>query len=115
MKSILVTAVLLASASAFAGWGAIAYNPQTGQVAASQGYTFYSDAVNNALSACQNTYPYASCQLMNWENNECIALAAGGGRWGRAQGFAYDLYGAQNAALNACGNPECVLLRSVCN
>lgn len=109
MKGILAAVLFLASAPAFAGWGAIACNLQDAQCRASQGYTFYSDAVNNALAACG-----PGCQLMNWENNECIAVAIGGGTFGRAQGF-FDSYSADQAAVNACGNPECVVIRTACN
>ncbi len=117
MKKLLVAVVFLVSSAAFAQYEAIAYNPQTGQVAGSRGYSFESDAVNNALYACQNAYPYQACTVMNTGYANCIALAADHmGHWGRAQNFpGWDQNDAVSGALNACGSPECTLLRVECN
>ena len=127
MKHILALAAFLLPVTAFAGYGAIAYNPQTGQVVRSEGYMDLYTAEQTALDACQNVPPYEPCQIMNWENNQCIALVAVPGvpsEWARSQGNGFegsgfvDPYSADQAALNACASTfgaQCVVLRTACN
>jgi len=89
--------VALMSAPALAGWGAIAYNSQSATWGEAHGHNCYADAVNAAMSACG-----AGCNLINWEQNSCIALADGPGVWGESHGYG-DSSSATQAAENACG------------
>jgi hypothetical protein len=90
---------LLASGSAYAGYGAIAYSPSTGEIGYSDGYDYYAEAVSAALSECV----YSDCSLINWEENECNAFATGsGGVWGESNGYG-NTNSAVNAAVGACG------------
>jgi hypothetical protein len=88
---------LMLPGAAFAGWGAIAYNKATGASSESHGYGSLAAAENSALAACG-----AGCQIMNWEENECIALATGPGSWGEAHGYPSG-ESAALAAIQACG------------
>jgi hypothetical protein len=112
MKSLFLSLVLVLVAalpqSAFAGFGAIAYNSYTGQSGESHGYMFYGDAINAALYACGG-----NCTIINWEQNSCIALAAGCGRYGEAHGM-YSPAAASQTALYECG-PGCTLQEWACN
>ena len=84
--------------SAYAGWGAIAYNPATGKSVEAHGQAHLSNALNAALNACGN-----GCLLVTWEHNTCIAFATDGrGGWGDA--FNYPNYtAATSAAVTSCG------------
>ncbi len=104
MKTVFGAALLCAlvvSSAAFAGFGAIAYNAQTGASGESHGYGSLGAAEAAALGACGG-----GCSIMNWEENSCIALATGAlGRWGEAHG--YSTRGqAVSVAISECG-PGC--------
>ena len=81
-----------------AGWGAIAYNPNTGASSEAHGYPHLSDALNAALNACGR-----GCLLVTWEHNRCIAFATNGrGAWGDAFNYG-DSNSAISSAISACG------------
>ena len=100
MKKIILSLVLAFGMmpSAFAGWGATAYNASTGVASESHGYSCYDEAVAAALNACGG-----GCTIMNWEENSCVALATGNGGWGESHGY-NNSNDAVNAAVSACGN-----------
>ena len=108
MLSFAVIFALILPQAALANFGAIAYNSYNGRSSQSHGYAFYQDAINTALYACG-----PGCTIVNWEQNSCIALAAGYGRLGEAHGF-YDANQAANAALYQCG-PGCGVVEWACN
>jgi hypothetical protein len=91
-------AALILPSTAFAGWGAIAYNSATGNASQAHGYPSRGAAERAALGACGG-----GCSIKNWEENSCIALATNSsGRWGEAHGYSNHRE-AVRAALAACG------------
>ncbi|THD46565.1 MAG: DUF4189 domain-containing protein [Bradyrhizobium sp.] len=94
----IVIAALAAPSSAYAGWGAIAYNPVTGKSTEVHGQTKLSKALNGALDSCGS-----KCLLVTWEQDVCIALATNGhSHWG--DGFNLPTRAAAIAAAIAdCG------------
>jgi hypothetical protein len=98
ISALVLCAALLAPGSAFAGWGAIAYNSYSGASSESHGYGSLGAAENAALGACSGR-----CRIMNWEQNSCIAFATNGaGAWGEAHGYP-NSDAAVAAAISACG------------
>jgi hypothetical protein len=98
ISALVLSAALLAPGAAFAGWGAIAYNPGSGASSEAHGYATLPDALNAALKACGS-----GCLIVTWENDRCIAFATNGsGAWGDA----FDAANQQEAvaaALKYCG------------
>ena len=92
--------------AAFAGWGAIAFDPATGASAQAHGYPTRHEALHNAMRSCSGS----RCRIINWEQNLCIALATNtrgtndsqGIIWGEGHGF-NTLSEAVDAAVSACG------------
>jgi hypothetical protein len=94
----ILIAALAAPGSAYAGWGAIAYNPATGASVEAHGQAKLSTALNAALNACGN-----GCLLVTWEHNTCIAFATNGsGAWGDAFNYATSA-AATASAIKSCG------------
>lgn len=97
-RTLLMLAGLVFPGAAFAGWGAIAYNPATGALSEAHGYLNLGSAENAALGYCG-----AGCTIINWEHNSCIALATNAsGGWGEAHGYANKL-AVTRAAVSFCG------------
>ena len=63
-------AVAFMSSAASAGWGAIAYNSDTGASGQSHGYASEGAASSAALGFCGG-----GCRVVAIEENSCIALA----------------------------------------
>ena len=98
ISAAVLCAALLLPGAAYAGWGAIAYNPVTGASTEVHGQAKLSTALNGALNACGS-----GCLLVTWEHNTCIAFATDGrGAWGDA--FNYPTSQAATAsAVSTCG------------
>jgi hypothetical protein len=95
----LLIATLAFPGSAFAGWGAIAFNSSTGGSAEAHGYASRAAAQSAALKACGG-----GCTIINWEQNTCIAVATNASRhWGEGHGYQTQS-AAVSAALSACGS-----------
>ncbi len=95
----LVFAALSTPGSAFAGWGAIAYNPDTDKAEESHGNSTLPNALNAALDACGS-----GCLIVTWEQDRCIALATNSkGHWGSAFLFT-DKDSAISHAVSECGD-----------
>ena len=110
ISALVLSAALLLPGTAFAGWGAIASNSSNGASSESHGYPSLRQAEHAALRACGG-----GCQIMNWENNTCIALATNGsGAWGEAHGYA-NSDAAVSAAVSACGVFGCAWREWACN
>jgi len=91
-------AVWVVPGAALAGWGAIAYNSATGAWGEAHGYGTQADAESAALGYCGG-----GCQIINYEENSCIALATGpGGAWGEGHGYSTSDE-AIATALSYCG------------
>jgi hypothetical protein len=112
--------VLLASIvapNAYAGYGAIYYNPTTGSFGRSWGYGDRRGAEMRALGECESSSSRGDCQRVTtiW-GRQCGALAVSdGGRW--RGGHAGTLEQAQYRALNHCierSGQRCRVLTSVC-
>ena len=102
-------AALAMPGAAFAGFGAIAYNPATSASSEAHGYPSQAAAEQAALGACAG-----ACQIVNWEENTCNALALGpGGTWGEGHGYP-DQNAALAAALSTCG-ADCKWQEWTCN
>ena len=98
ISAVVLCAALLFPGAAYAGWGAIAYNPATGVSTEVHGQAHLADALNGALNACGN-----GCLLVTWERNKCIAFATDGrGGWGDAFNESTS-QAATSAAVSACG------------
>ena len=109
ISALVLCAALLAPGAAFAGWGAIAYNQNTGASSESHGYGSLWAAERAALGACGG-----GCRIMNWEHNTCIALATNGaGAWGEAHGYPNG-DAAIAAAVGYCGRPGCAWREWAC-
>ena len=111
MKSTILAGLIAASAYpalAFAGWGAIAYNSNTGRSAEAHGFNSYGYAVNEALALCGY-----GCSIINWEQNSCVAFATGFNRFGEAHGLPNANLAIQTA-LAECGN-GCTWREWACN
>jgi hypothetical protein len=98
ISTVVLGAILLLPGAAYAGWGAIAYNPVTGASTEAHGQAHLSTALNAALNACGS-----GCLLVTWEHNTCIAFATDGrGGWGDA--FNFPTYQQATAsAVSTCG------------
>jgi Domain of unknown function (DUF4189) len=98
----ILIAAFLAPGSAYAGWGAIAYNPVSGVSAEIHGQPHVTTAMNGALKACGH-----GCLIVNWEKNLCIAFATDGrGSWGSSGGYASSNLATANA-IAACAQAGC--------
>ena len=98
VSTAILIAALVVPGSAYAGWGAIAYNPTTGASVEAHGQPKLSTALNAALNACGN-----GCLLVTWEHNTCIAFATnGGGGWGDAFNYSTSAL-ATASAIKSCG------------
>ena len=98
ISAVVLCAALVVPGAAYAGWGAIAYNPATGASTEAHGQAKLSTALNAAINACGS-----GCLLVTWEHNTCIAFATDGrGGWGDA--FNYPTSQAATAsAVTTCG------------
>jgi hypothetical protein len=102
-------AVLALPSAALAGWGATAYNSDTGASGEAHGYGSRGAAERAALGACGG-----GCSIINWENNTCVALATNSsGHWGESHGYP-NRNAAVRAAVSACG-AGCTWKEWACN
>lgn len=96
--------------SAFAGWGAIAYNENTNAIGSSQQQSSYDAAIFAALNQCGY-----GCVIKSWEHNKCNAFATGMAvsEWGSGWNYSNPTE-AINKALLECGS-TCTLRLWICN
>ena len=96
--------------AAYAGWGAIAYNPTTGAASGSQEYSALPDALNAAIKACG-----MGCLIVTWEHDECVAFATNpNGVWGSFANAA-NKDAAVKGAVAACGQSDCTAKQVACD
>lgn len=113
MKLIFSTALFAGMAvanAAYAGWGAIAYNPTSGATAEAHEYQALPDALNAAKQACGN-----GCLLVTWEHNECIAFAISPNGFWASVSNAPNKAAAMDRVIKACGRPGCVVKQTACD
>jgi len=112
MKLIFAAALIAALPIAYearAGWGAIAYNPNTGSSSESHQYPALPDALNAAMTACGT-----GCLIVTWEHDNCIAFAVSpDGVWGSSSN-APSQAAATDGALKACNRADCTVKQAAC-